>query len=163
MNKQTVDRTKSRSYLMIGGAAVFGLLVGLGIGVLAAGEAEADAAAPPALREIQDQWLEAWNEADGESIVAMMAPGARHYCPGTGADGAAGNELVEFVETGLTIADIEPLGSLSMDTPGDSSGTSQDHLVVAQHSVDGHAGYLSVLHLRGPEDSLQVLSHRAFP
>ena len=91
----------------------------------------------------------------------MMASGGRHYCPGSGIDGVSGDDLVAFVEKGFTVADVETIGTMSVSTPGD--GGSEDHFVVTEHSLNGHAGYLSVLHVRGPEDSLQVLSHRAFP
>lgn len=165
MHEEPADRKSKRSYWVVGGALVLGLLVGLGIGMVVAGEAEAESEVtiPAAVEELHAAWYAAWNEADGETVQAMMAPGGRHYCPGTGIDGAGGDELAEFVDKGFTVADVETVGTISVNTPGDPSGASKDHFVVTQLTLDGHPDYLSVLHLRGQEDSLHVLAHRAFP
>ncbi len=163
MTTKTPDSGKKRRYFAVGAALVLTLLVGLGTGTVLAGEGDAEGTVPAAVAEIADEWYSAWNRADGEAAVSMMAPGGRHYCPGSGADGVSGRELAEFVGKGWTIADIEIVDVATMNSPSDASGESRDHIVATELSVDGHSGYVSVLHLRGPEDSLQVLAHRAFP
>jgi len=163
MTKKTPGSSKKRRGVAAGAALVLALLVGLGTGTVLAGEGNAEGTVPAAVVEIADEWYSAWNRADGEAALSMMAPGGRHYCPGSGADGVSGPELAEFVAKGHTIADIEIVDVATMNSPGDASGESKDHIVATELSVDGHSGYVSVLHLRGPEDSLQVVAHRSFP
>lgn len=165
MHDEPDGRVSRGSYLIPGAALILGLLVGLGVGVMVAGAdgAETEIRLPAAVREFHADWYAAWNEGNGDAVMSMMAPGGRHYCPGTGADGAGGQELAEFVATGLVLSDIEVLGAIAVDTPGDASGLSQDHVVVTELTVDGHPGYVAVLHLRGSDDQLRVVSHRAFP
>lgn len=157
------SHTSRRSYLILGGAIILSVLVGLGIGMAFAGEAEAEPEIdiPIAVQEIHNDWFDAWSDADGKAVLSMMAPGGRHYCLGSGIDGVSGEELAAFVDKGFSVSDLEIIGSISMPTPGE--GQSQDHVVVSQHTLDGHEGYISTLHLRGQEDSLKILSHRAFP
>ena len=164
-HEQPSGRSGIGSYLVLGGTIILSLLVGLGIGMAAAGEADADTeiTLPAAVQEVHDEWYTAWNEADGETAKSMMALGGRHYCPASGVDGVTGNDLAALVAKGFSVADIDTVGAISMGTPGDSSGVSQDHVIVTQHTLNGHEGYVSILHLRGQEDSLKILSHRAFP
>ncbi len=189
MHEEHARRTGNRSYWTLGGATILSLLVGLGIGMAVAGEAEAETeitlpaavqeahddgmavageaeaetenTLPADVQEVHNKWYAAWNEADGETAKSMMAPFGRHYCPGSGRDGVSGEDLAAFVNKGFSVSDLEIIGSISMPTPGE--GQSQDHVVVTQHTLDGHEGYVSILHLRGQADSLKILSHRAFP
>ena len=165
MHEQPSERSNRRSYGMLGGAIVLGLVAGMGIGMAVAGEPEAgtEIALPAAVQEVHDAWYKAWNDADGKAVVSMMAPAGRHYCPGSGIDGVSGEDLADFVDKGFSVADVEIVGMVSMGTPAEGLGTSQDHVVVTQLTLEGHEGYISTLHLRGQEDSLRVLSHRAFP
>ena len=87
----------------------------------------------------------------------------RHYCPGTGSGGASGDELSAFASSGLSLTDLRTTGSTSIETPGASGGSSHDHIVLTEMSVNGHTGYLSVIHLRETEDGIEILAHRSFP
>ena len=163
MQGQPDGRSSRRSYWMIGGATILSLLLGLGIGMAVADEAEPDNenGLPTAVQKIHEDWFAAWDDANGDAVLAMMAPGGRHYCPGSGTDGVSGPDLAAFVDKGFSVSDVEIIGTISMSTPGDSSDASHDHVVVTQHTLNGHEGYVSILHLRGQDDSLRVLSHRA--
>ena len=163
MSDELVDHIGRRNYVILGGAAIISVLIGFAIGVLITDDADAEATLPPAVQATHDDYFAAWNEADGKAVVAMMAPAGRHYCPGTGDDGASGEELADFVDKGLVISDIEVASVVTLDTPGLSPDASQDHIVVTTLAVDGHHGYVDVLHLRGTDGNLEVLSHRAFP
>lgn len=49
---------------------------------------------------------------------------------------------------------------LARSKPGPgSSGSSKP---TARRTIDGHPNYVAVLHMRGPDDDQEVLSHRAF-
>ena len=164
MSDQTLVGSGGRRRLFaVGAAIVIAALLGFGVGRMVAdgGDARSDISAE--LRAVHEEWFAAWNAADGEAVRAMMAPSGRHYCPGSGTSGVSGDDLTHFVDKGFTAADIEIVGAMSVSTPGTACGTSDDHFIVTELTLDGHPGYLSVLQLRGPEDSLRVLSHRAFP
>ncbi len=155
-------RSNKRNYWIAAGAIVFALLLGMGAGIAVAGDSETEADVPNAVEQLHSDWYSAWNDADGTAVVSMMAPAGRHYCLATGNDGASGQELADYVDGGLAITDVEMAGVFTLNTPGTGDGSSQDHIVVTTLTVDGHPNYVSVLHLRGPDDDLEVLSHRAF-
>jgi hypothetical protein len=123
--------------------------------------AEADVTAE--VRVVQEQWFAAWNATDGDTVVSMMAPGGRHHCPATGAEGVNGADLAAFVEEGWQMTDAEIVSATRTRTPGDSALLSADYVVVTEFALNGHPGYRSVLHLRGPEGSLRILDHHAYP
>ena len=78
MHEQTATRPSKRSYLALGGAIISGLFVGLGIGMTVAGEsdAEPEVTLPAAVQEFHADWFQAWDEADGDAVLAMMARAA---------------------------------------------------------------------------------------
>ena len=111
-------------------------------------DAEGQAAGVTAeVRSVQDEWFAAWNAKDGDAVRSMMVFGGRHYCPATGTNGASGADLVALVEDGS----------------GAVVGRGDDHVVVTEFALNGHDGYHSVFHLRGPERSLRILDHHAYP
>lgn len=124
-------------------------------------QAQADVTAE--VRAVQEQWFAAWNTTDGDAVVSMMAPGGRHYCPATGTNGVDGADLAAFVEQGWQMTDAEIISATTTRIPGDPTFASADYVVVTEFALNGHPGYHSVLHLRGPEGSLRVLDHRAYP
>ena len=115
------------------------------------------------LRTIQQAWSEAWSGGEGEVVLGMMAPGGRHYCPGSGTQGLSGNELSAFVEHGYALTDAEVVSAVCTDVPGDPAIVKRDCLVTTEGTVNGHPGYTTVLHLRGQEGSLRVVDHHAYP
>lgn len=115
------------------------------------------------VRSVQEEWFAAWNAADGDAVVSMMAPDGRHHCPATGTEGVNGTELVAFVEEGWQMTDADIVSATTSRTPGDPTFLSADYVVVTDFALNGHPGYLSVLHLRGPQGSLRVLDHHAYP
>ncbi len=112
---------------------------------------------------VQEEWFAAWNADDGDAVRSMMAFGGRHYCPATGTNGASGGDLVAFVGKGWRMTDAEIVSATGTRTPGDPAEVSDDYVVVTEFVLNGRPGYLSVLHLRGPEGSLRVLDHHAYP
>ena len=81
MREEPRGRTNRRTYLLLGGAVILGLLLGLGLGALVADEAGAPSTVDAAIQQTVDSWYEAWNQADGQTVVAMMAPGAPALLP----------------------------------------------------------------------------------
>ena len=127
-------------------------------------DAEGQAAGLTAeVRSVQDEWFAAWNAKDGDAVRSMMVFGGRHYCPATGTNGASGADLVALVEDGWQMTDAEIVSATRTQTPGDPAVVSDDYVVVTEFALNGHDGYHSVLHLRGPEGSLRILDHHAYP
>ena len=124
---------------------------------------ESSAAITAEIRPVQEEWFAAWNASDGDATLSLMASGGRHYCPATGTQGVSGGDLAAFVEEGweMTAADI--VSATRTQNPGDSAATGDDYVVVTEFTLNGHPGYLSILHLRGLEGSLRVLDHHAYP
>lgn len=115
------------------------------------------------VRSVQEEWFAAWNAKDGDAVRSMMVFGGRHYCPATGTNGASGADLVALVEEGWPMTDAEIVSATRTQTPGVPAVVSDDYVVVTEFALNGHAGYHSVLHLRGPEGSLRILDHHAYP
>ena len=111
----------------------------------------------------QQAWLEAWNAGDGDAVLSMMAPGGRHYCPGSGTQGISGSDLSAFVEHGYVMTDAEVVSVVCTDVTGDPGVVANDCLVVTEGTLNEHPGYTTVLHLRGREGSLRVVDHHAYP
>ena len=112
---------------------------------------------------IHEAWFAAWNAGDGDAVRSMMLPGGRHYCPGSGLDGLTGEELARFVERGWHVADIDLISATRTPPRNGVPEAPVEYMVITEITVDGHAGYRSVLHLSGDDDSLLVVDHRAFP
>ena len=123
----------------------------------------AKAVAGEDLLMVQHAWLEAWNAADGETVLTMMAPGGRHYCPGSGTQGISGSDLSAFVEHGYVMTEAEVMSAVCTQMPGDQAVVTNDCLVVTEGTLNEHPGYTTVLHLRGREGSLRVVDHHAYP
>ncbi len=123
----------------------------------------AEAASGEDLLMVQQAWLEAWNAGDGEAVLTMMAPGGRHYCPGSGTQGVSGSDLSAFVEHGYVMTDAEVVSAVCTQVPGDPAFVTNDCLVATEGTLNEHPGYTTVLHLRGREGSLRVIDHHAYP
>lgn len=126
-----------------------------------AGSADPDVVAE--VRAVQEEWFAAWNAEDGDAVLSMMASGGRHYCPATGTQGVSGGDLAAFVEEGWEMTGADIVSATRTHTSGDPAAVKDDYVVVTEFTLNGHPGYLSILHLRGPEGSLRVLDHHAYP
>jgi hypothetical protein len=113
--------------------------------------------------QMQEAWLEAWSAGDGDAVLAMMAPGGRHYCPASGPQGVSGSGLRAFVEHEYVMTDSKIVSAVCTQLPGDPAAVRNDCLVVTEGTLNGHPGYTTVLHLRGLEGSLRVVDHHAYP
>lgn len=117
----------------------------------------------PEVRQLHEDWFADWNAADGEAVEARMTLDGRHYCPLSGADGVGGEELVAFVERGWQMTDAEIVSVTRTATLAGPNAGSDDYVVVTEFTLDEHAGYTSVLHLRTVGGELRIHEHHAYP
>ncbi len=141
--------------------AVLAAILGIGLGWMV-GPADRDGV-PADVREFERAWLEAWNAADGDAVLALSLPGGRHYCPATGAAGVSGDELVAFVEEGWRMTDPEVVSVARSTQPDGQPYSDEEYVVVIEFTLNGRPGYLSVLHLRGTDGALRFNEHHTYP
>lgn len=142
-------------------AAILAAILGFGLGWMV-GPADRDHV-PADIREFERAWLEAWNAADGEAVLALALPGGRHFCPATGAAGVSGDELVAFVEEGWRMTDPEIMSVARSTQPDGQPDSGDEYVVVIELTLNGRPGYLSVLHLRGTNGALRFSEHHTYP
>ena len=117
----------------------------------------------PEVRELHAEWVAAWNAEDGEAVVSLMLPRGRHYCPATGDAGVSGDQLASFVERGWQMTDVEIVSVTTSPASALVGHAGHDYVVVSELTLNDRPGYVSVLHLAGPEGVLGVHQHITYP
>lgn len=122
-------------------AIVAAALLGFGLGWAVFRDTGTDV--PADVDTLLDDYVDAWNAADGEAAVALMAPGARFYSTTLIADeGLTGDDLVDHIngfgenqilQTSRTVVGDGPYLVVSDDRAGIMDGTSAIFVV----DVDG--------------------------
>lgn len=99
-------------------------------------------------------WYDAWDRGDGEAVLAMMSPTARHYDSDGVAGGVGGDQLAALVES-VTVFDFAVVGEplivekLAPDT----------YVVAVEGQISNYDG-ISVFRLRRSGDEWLITYHR---